>query len=269
MNNKLLRQITGQPWCISNTDELIANVLNKVAMPLDDDEDDDKEPKVKEPMLSQIGNVALINISGTITNADIDDAVSVRDIKNSLLEAIYNTTADTIIMLFDSGGGSIAGIPELADFIYNIRTLSGKTIIAYTDTVMGSGALWLGVQCDGVYCSNTALIGSMGVISITFDFEDAYLKQGVKPHVFSTGDCKGAGGKVGGHSEKQVRSLEAQVERYGQIFAGAVQKARALTNTQIDALKDAHTSIGTDAIKDGLVDDVVSFEQLLKAYLKF
>ena len=264
MNNKLLRQICGQPWGIADANELIASLLTKSEM-LEDDEKECEEPK--EPMLSVVGNVALVNISGTITNADIPNSVTTQEIKTALLEAVYNTTADTVVLLFDSNGGSISGIPELATFIGNLRTNSTKTFISYTDTAMCSGALWLGVQADGVYCSNTALVGSMGAISITFDFEDAYVKQGVKPHIFTTGDLKGAGGKVGGHNEKQVRSLQAQVERYGQIFADAVQKARNLSAEQIDALKDAHVSIGQDAVKDGLVDGVITFEQLLKAYL--
>lgn len=256
-DSQKLRYITGQPWVVADVNDLINVIMG------DDDNDKEREPV---NLVSQVNNISIIQVSGIINDSGIEGTISTAEIRDAFDEALSNTTTDVVLFIWDSGGGSIKGIPSLADYINKAKQRSSKTILSYTDTIMASGALWLGVQADAVFASKYASVGSMGAVMVTMDTQKALENQGIVPHVFTTGELKNTGATVGGHSEAQVRSLQAQVVKFGELFADAVKTARNLSDSQIKALSDAHTSIGGDAVKDGLVDAIMSLENVVSMY---
>ncbi|MCA8831952.1 S49 family peptidase [Hymenobacter pini] len=79
----------------------------------------------------------------------------------------------------DSGGGAVDGT---AEFAAGIAALT-KPIVAYTDGLIGSAAVWAAVSCAEIYLNNeTCRIGSIGVMASIQDIKPALQKLGVNFH---------------------------------------------------------------------------------------
>ena len=86
--------------------------------------------------------------------AKIDAALSDRDVSSILLE-------------MDSPGGSVAGAFDFADWLHAQK--GRKRIIALAKDQMASAAYLIGSQADEVWMTQTAMVGSIGVMLVHVD----------------------------------------------------------------------------------------------------
>ena len=84
-------------------------------------------------------------------------------------KALKAPSVQAILLDVDSPGGEVNGCSEVADMIYKAR--GTKPIIAYASGYCCSGAYWIASACDKIYATDTAVIGSIGVVSI-FEKDD-------------------------------------------------------------------------------------------------
>ncbi|WP_022821896.1 S49 family peptidase [Hymenobacter norwichensis] len=79
----------------------------------------------------------------------------------------------------DSGGGAVDGT---AEFAAGLAALT-KPVVAYSDGMIGSAAVWAAVSCREIILNNeTCRIGSIGVMASIQDIKPALEKLGVKFH---------------------------------------------------------------------------------------
>ena len=79
-------------------------------------------------------------------------------------KALKDPTIKAIVLDIDSPGGEVNGCSEVADIIYKAR--GQKPIIAYASGACCSGAYWIASSCDRILAADTAILGSIGVVSI-------------------------------------------------------------------------------------------------------
>jgi signal peptide peptidase SppA len=179
-------------------------------------------------------------------------AVSTEDIAADLAQAQANPGIRGVLLHVSSPGGMVNGTPELAA---QIRSL-GKPTVAYTDSMMGSAAYWLGSQADLVLASPSASVGSIGVYIPYADQSRRYEQEGVKVDVIRNkeGVYKGMGLPGTALSEGQREHLQERVDQIFAMFAGDVLAKRRCGK---DAMK-GQSFLGGEALARGLVDDVGS-----------
>src|SRR5262245_37302039 len=79
-----------------------------------------------EPILTTVNNVDVIGVLGTILkNPSLMDCLfenvtAIGDIQTAFDDALQSDSA-AIVLRFDSPGGSVSGVPELATHIFNAR----------------------------------------------------------------------------------------------------------------------------------------------------
>jgi len=117
--------------------------------------------------LVQSGSNALIGVNGALFQKPniftmLGYGTSLVDIQNQLNVAQANPSIKKIILNFDSPGGSVTGINELANAIKAIK----KPITAYVSGSAASAAFWLAAACDEIICDATAMVGSIGIVGI-------------------------------------------------------------------------------------------------------
>lgn len=199
----------------------------------------------------EVGGVAVIQICGPIgkrlTNFEkvCYGACDVDDVRKALDEA--SASHDTIILSFDSPGGTVAGIPELASHINNL----GKHVIAYTDSLCASAAYWLASQASYVYAAPSASVGSIGVYSYFLDESQAYADAGFKPHLFTTGKFKGMGAPGIALTKDQKAYLQERVESIFAAFKTGVKSTRKQLDEECC---DGRVFDGDAALRMGLID---------------
>jgi len=125
-----------------------------------------------------------------------DILTSVDKMSQEFRQADANDDVDTIIMHFDSGGGSATGVDEFAKVI---READTKTI-AVINPQANSSAYYLASQCDEVVITPTGMCGNIGVIW-HFQFNNRMLEEA-------------------GIDEQFIRKPEAKSEGWEGKFSG-------------------------------------------------
>lgn len=179
------------------------------------------------PSLEIHGNVAVIPVVGPITmHASLLErtcgVTGVSQIRSMISAATSNSQVDTLLFNFNSPGGSVTGVPELANEIVELGK-KYKTI-AYTDSLAASAAFWLFAACNERYASQTADLLSVGVYSYILDTSEMYKKAGVNVDKFTSGDLKGIGIEGTSLSDAQKKYMQEEVDKIGVLFRSFIKE---------------------------------------------
>lgn len=177
---------------------------------------------------------------------------------DAVLEAIRQAEADpavsAILLDVDSPGGTVAGCQEVADAI----AACSKPCAAYTGSLMASAAYWLGSATGRVYATETAELGSIGVVMTHVDASKALEEAGLAVTVIASGELKAAGNPYGALSEQERAYFQAQCDSICAVFKGAVASAMGLDLEAASEWAEGRVFLGADAVKLGLATAVVS-----------
>ena len=177
---RIWNKITNEPW--ATTSDTLENIINIAK----------RQNANPEAIAAQLGrklqntyavsvrnNVAVIPIHGPLFRyanlfTVISGATSYELLARDFNEALENQEVKAILFDIDSPGGEVNGCSELADMIYQAR--GKKPIIAYASGNCCSGAYWIAAACDEIVVTDTALVGSIGVVAVYERQDELILK---------------------------------------------------------------------------------------------
>jgi ClpP class serine protease len=159
--------------------------------------------------------------------------------------------ATKIVLDMDSPGGMCMGLEEAARAVEKARDF--VRVEAVSDSLICSACYRLAIEADAIYTTQTAEVGSIGVISSFLDQSERYKMAGVKPVLFTSGDLKGTGFPGTSLSEAQADNIKQEVAYYFSLFQGAVRNRRMVED---DSMRGQVFS-GDIAEQRGLIDYVI------------
>jgi|GEM_PF-1663922 len=209
--------------------------------------------------------VAVVQVQGLLMKAEtsLGDSTSTVRLRSVIRSLVKNPDVISIILNIDSPGGTVSGIQDLADEIQ--KAAEQKTVLAFIEDTGASAAYWIASQAHKIYTNSTALVGSIGVFSAVYDYSMQAAQMGIKVHLITTGDFKGAGTVGTEISPEQLEELQKVVNSFYDFFLFGVAKGRGLSLREIRPLADGRVWIGKEAQKVGLTDGVKTFKEVLKA----
>jgi len=266
----VIASMKSEPWLL--LPDVHSQILRQVEAlnPLanyDEDEDEDEGegmPRPYYPDYEVFGNVAVVHIHGVIMSnlgplAAMLGAADTARISNTLRQVDARPDVRGVVLHMDSPGGRVTGTPELADEVAEIA--SRKRVIAYTDNMIASAAYWIASGASAIYASASSTVGSVGVYVPFVDRSAMYEAAGVKVDIIKSGATpyKAAGFDGTSLSEEQRDDMQSQVDFLYDLFAGFVKSRRSVS---ADALR-GQTFFGAQAVRNGLIDSVATFEQAI------
>lgn len=224
--------------------------------------------KVERPSMFTEDGVAFIPVPGVIGTKLTpmekgSGAVDVSEIEKDLRHAEADPEASAIVLDIDSPGGMYQGTPELSEVVMG----ASKPVYTFTDGVMASGGLWLGVSAAaGVFSTPTATIGSIGAYTAFIDYTKHFEMHGMKMEVFTSGKYKGMGMPGTSLTDEQRELLQDRIMAINKEFRSHVNTCRP---EEIDAkAMQGQTFNGREALKLGLIDGVFSSREEFKESVK-
>lgn len=216
---------------------------------------------------SKAGQVAVLPISGTISHrmgmmSEISGGTSTERFTQWLRAAVNDPTVKAIVLDINSPGGTVDGVPELADEIYNANKV--KPVTAVANSQAASAAYWLGSQAKEFVVIPSGEAGSIGVFGAHEDMSQALANAGVKVSLISAGKYKTEGNPFEPLSEEARGALQDSVNGYYDMFTKAVARGR---NTDPQSVKDGFGQgrmvPANKAVKMGMADRVATMDQTL------
>ena len=187
------------------------------------DEKDDDEDENEPELLAVEDGVGVIPIHGP--NPDLIcqylfGATDIEDIIEAVNAAGQRSDVQAVFLDIDSPGGSVSGTPELAQAVADVS--KSKYVYAFSGGQMASAAYWVASQCDAIYVTPSARVGSIGVILPVVDSSEAYKQAGLKMEVFAAGKFKSTGMPGVPLTDDQRAWLQSDVEEIAADFRSAV-----------------------------------------------
>lgn len=227
-----------------------------------------KPLKKKEQGYENRNGVAIIPIDGVIAKkmnlfTDISGGASIQLIERDFREALEDPEVKSILLYIDSPGGSVDGVQELGNLIFESR--GKKPIVAFTDGMMASAAYWFGSAADEIFISSdTTQVGSIGVVASHLDVSKAEEMSGYKTTEIVAGKYKRIASQFAPLTEQGRTVLQEAVDYIYSVFVNDVAKFRGVSVEKALEMADGKVFIGKQALDVGLVDGVSTLGGLIE-----
>lgn len=176
-------------------------------------------------------------------------------------EAFNDPNVSSILMDIDSPGGSVAGAFDFRDYLMDNK--GRKPIVALARDTMCSAAYLIGSTADKVYATQTARVGSIGVVAMHLDRSKKNEQEGIKPTFIHAGKYKVAGNPHEALEGDNLEYLQDSVDQSYTMFIDAVAQSRGIDEKDIRAT-EARVYGGKKAVEIGLADGIRTYESVLK-----
>ena len=217
-----------------------------------------------KPMMIKSGDLAIIPVKGVIGSGLTElekmmGATDVEDIQEMLEDAERDPGVETIIFDFDTPGGTVTGVPEMAA---RIRACQKRTV-GWTCKQSCSAGMWLMSQCDEVFVSPSSVVGSIGVYIPIYDMKAAYAEEGITVDLIKAGWAKGAGYTGTSMTPEQRKLFQDDVDEMHKWFIADIKAVRTYAD---EADMQGQCWSGKKGAEKNLVSGLLNtFDDLLMA----
>ncbi len=224
------------------------------------------EPKAA-PSYEVINGIAQIPIYGVIAKRInlirqiSQSGTSTEEAKSDIRKALADDKVEKILLDIDSPGGSVDGLAEFVDFIYEARKV--KPVLAYANGMMASAAYWIGSAAEKVYVSKGSVVGSIGVYAVFEDLSVMDHMAGIRTEVVKAGKFKAAGNSYRQMTPEERDVLQEEIDTFYNLFVEAIARNRNMSMEAATNLADGRVWIGQQAIDVGLADEIADLDILL------
>ena len=197
---------------------------------------------VKGPLMPHPGAVERVYFGAV-------DSVQLGDLIRNAADMVE---VKSLVLNIESPGGTVVGTAEVGAALRAFNK-TGKKSFAFTDSIMASAAYWIGSQATQVVATESALVGSVGVIRPHADMTGMYDKAGLKIEIFRAGKFKVPGAMGTSLTDEQREDIQAGVDEVHKEFKETVNMKRKVP----DKYMEGKVYYGKDALDKDFLDKVV------------
>ena len=231
----------------------------------------DEVPKLTEVWSYGSGNVkvARIFIDGVIMRPQEEGMFRARlDMVGAALVQIRAAERDpdmrAIILEVNSPGGGVTPSDEIYNALRRFReSRSDRRVIVFIRDLGASGAYYAAMASDWIIAEPTAIVGSIGVIMQSINFQALSEKIGITDVTIRSGENKDMLNPFKPVDANQVAILQGLIDDMQNRFSGLVAENRNLDRTANPELFDGRVFSADEALKKGLIDGIGYWEDAI------
>lgn len=224
----------------------------------------DEAPKLDETWSSGSGNikVARISLDGVIMRAEEEGFFAARsDMVESILTQVRAAERDpemrAIILEVNSPGGGVTPSDEIYNALCGFRkSRPDRRVVVFIRDLGASGAYYASMAGDFIIAEPTAVVGSIGVIMQTMNFQGLSEKIGITDVTIKSGANKDMLNPFQPVNTNQVALLQKLIDEMQTRFSGIVIEGRKLDPSAANGLFDGRIFSAADALNKGLIDQI-------------
>jgi signal peptide peptidase SppA len=136
--------------------------------------------------------VPVVRLSGVIASSGLlgNRSLSIETVAPLLKRAFDMRGAKAVALAINSPGGSPVQSALIGQRIRLLADEKNLKVIAFVEDVAASGGYWLACAADEIIVDPHSIVGSIGVISAGFGFQDLIGRIGVERRVYTSGERK-------------------------------------------------------------------------------
>jgi len=210
--------------------------------------------------------VAVIRLSGVIGDAAMKrQGICYHRLARVIDKAFEKSGVRAVALVINSPGGAAAQSSLIAG---HIRQLAGEKeipVYAFIEDVAASGGYWLACAADGIYAQETSIVGSVGVVSASFGFEDFIARHGIHRRLHTSGAEKSFLDPFVPESKTDLERLSAIQKDIHGAFRDWVRERRGekLSGTDRTLFEGQFWTAGP-ALDKGFIDGIGDLRSVLR-----
>ena len=208
-----------------------------------------------------------VRLSGVIGSAGrFKQGIDFSGQQEILNKAFSFKKSKNIAISINSPGGSPVQSHLIHDYIRQLAKKNEKKVIVFAEDVAASGGYLIACAGDEIYANSSSIVGSIGVISASFGFQDAIKKIGIQRRVYTAGKNKSTLDpfkEEKGEDIERIKKLQLELHS---DFIEVVKKSRGskLIDPEKNNTFTGEFWSGNTSMKLGLIDGIGNAEQILR-----
>jgi len=212
--------------------------------------------------------VPVVRLSGVIAASGLlgSRGLSIESVAPLLNRAFGLRGAKAVALAVNSPGGSPVQSALIGQRIRLLAAEKGLKVIAFVEDVAASGGYWLACAADEIIVDPHSIVGSIGVISAGFGFQDLIARIGVERRIHTSGERKSMLDPFRSEKPQDVERLERLHAEIHDGFKDWVRQRRAGRLVDDDGLLfSGEFWTGRRGLELGLVDGLGELRSTLQA----
>jgi len=212
--------------------------------------------------------VPVVRLSGVITTAGLlgPRGLSIESVAPLLARAFAQRGAKAVALVINSPGGSPVQSALIAKRIRLLATEKKLPVVAFVEDVAASGGYWLACAADEIIADGASIVGSIGVVSAGFGFQDLIAKLGIERRVHTSGENKSM---LDPFRDEKPEDIERLKRLQAEIHDGFKDWVRERRGTRLKGgdslLFTGEFWTATRGLELGLVDSLGELRAVLQA----
>ena len=218
------------------------------------------------PFRKREPQVAVVRLSGIIGGTgNFNRSLSLRSVESNIEAAFSQKKALAVALIINSPGGSPVQADLIQKRISDLANEKDKPVFVFCEDVAASGGYWIALAANEIYANASSIIGSIGVVSAGFGFNEAINKIGVERRIYATGDKKGMLDPFQPENSDHVSHLKSLQGEIFTLFQDWVKSRRGarLKGTPEELFSGAFWT-GVKAKELGLIDGLGDMRTVMR-----
>lgn len=211
--------------------------------------------------------VAVLRLSGVIGGGGMGrrGGLSLADLEASIEQAFEVPRIKAVALSINSPGGSPVQSALIAGRIRTLAKEKKVRVYAFCDDVAASGGYWLACAGDEIYANGASVVGSIGVITASFGFDELIKRIGVQRRVYTAGENKRRLDPFLPENQKDVAHLKTLQKDLHEQFKSYVEDRRGKKlKGEPQTLFSGDFWSGSKALDFGLVDGLGDLRSVMR-----
>lgn len=202
--------------------------------------------------------VAVLRLDGVIGASGVrlrGSSLSIQSQAARIERAFKFRRLEALALVVNSPGGSAVQSALIAGLIRALAEEHNLPVIAFAEDVAASGGYWLACAADEIFANEASIVGSIGVVSSGFGFQDLIARYGIERRVHTAGESKATLDPFLPEKDEDVAHLKETQESVHEHFKNYVRARRGdRIEADSDELFTGSFWTGQRAVELGLID---------------
>ncbi|MEL7106941.1 MAG: S49 family peptidase [Pseudomonadota bacterium] len=207
------------------------------------------------PFMPQEPVVSVVRMQGVIASGGRGASLNDASLAPLIERAFARGKPRAVALVINSPGGSPTQSSLIAARVRRLADEKNIPVYAFVEDVAASGGYWLACAADEIWVDENSVVGSIGVISAGFGFQDLIARYGIERRVHTSGETKSKLDPFKPEKPEDVAWLKSLQEQIHESFIAHVKRRRGDKLTG-ENLFNGDVWVGGKAIDQGLVDGV-------------
>ena len=212
--------------------------------------------------------VAVINLNGVIVSGEqgsfLDsDYVNSKFIVDEINRIKNDPTYKAVVFSVNSPGGSPVASNEISNSIEELKK-NNISVYSYVYDIAASGAYWVIAPSSKIYSNELSLIGSFGVTSAGFGFENFIEEYNITYRRYVAGEYKDFLSPFREPTQREENITQNLLNSIHYKFIEHISDSRNISFEKVYNLSTGEIFLANRAKQENLIDEISSYNDMVE-----